>query len=142
MHVTGSATTTLNCTVEHAWEVLVDHVGMSSWGPGIKVELTKPGTDDPNGVGAMRRITTPASFVPAIVEEITAFEPETFLGYRAVSGVPLRGYRGEVELTDQGDKTWVRYSVHADSRLPLVEKLAVKALATGLLAAYARAARR
>lgn len=141
MHITGTATATLNCSIDHAWEVLADHVGMSSWGPGIKVELTKAGTEHPNGVGAVRRITAPGP-VPAIVEEITAFEPETFLAYRALSGVPLKDYRGEVELADRDGKTWVTYSVHADSRVPYLEKAAVKGIATGLLGAFKRAAQR
>lgn len=141
MHVSGTATATLDRPIAHAWEVLADHVGMSSWGPGLKVTMDKVGSDDPNGVGAVRRISTPGP-MPPIVEEVTAFEPERYLAYRALSGVPLRDYRGEVELADHEGKTFISYTVHADSRIPLVDKAAVKAMATGLLAAYVRAARR
>jgi len=141
MHVSGTATATLDRPIAHAWEVLADHAGMSSWGPGLKVTMDKVGSEDPNGVGAVRRISTPGP-MPPIVEEVTAFEPERYLAYRALSGVPLRDYRGEVELADHEGKTFIRYTVHADSRIPLVDKAAVKALATGLLAAYVRAAGR
>ncbi|MGN6161943.1 MAG: SRPBCC family protein [Marmoricola sp.] len=141
MHVTGTATATLDRSIAHAWAVLADHVGMSSWGPGLKVTMDKVGSTDPNGVGAVRRISAPGP-MPAIVEEITAFEPQRFLGYRALSGVPLRDYRGEVELAEHEGKTWISYTVHADSRIPLVDRLAVKALATGLLAGYVRAAKK
>jgi len=141
MHVSGTATATLDQPIAHAWRVLSDHEGMSAWGPGIKVTMDKVGADDPNGVGAVRRIAAPGP-APAIVEEITAFDPEHYLAYRALSGVPLRGYRAEVELTDLQGKTGITYTVHADSRIPLLEKAAVKALATGLLAAYVRAAKR
>lgn len=141
MHISSTATATLDCSIDHAWEVLADHEGMTSWGPGIKVTLTKQGAPNRNGVGAVRSIVAPGP-APTIVEEITAFEPGRFLGYRALSGVPLKGYRGEVELTDQGGKTFVRYTVHADSRVPLVEKALVKGIATGLLAAYSRAAKK
>lgn len=141
MHVSGTATATLDRPITHAWTVLADHVGMASWGPGLKVTLDKVGSDDPNGVGAVRRISTPLP-MPPIVEEVTAFDPDRYLAYRAVSGVPLRGYRAEVELADHDGKTFITYTVHADSRLPLLERAAVKALATGLLAAYARAAKR
>ena len=141
MHVSGTATATVNLPVDQAWEILADHEGMSSWGPGLKVTLTTEGDPDRNGVGAVRRIVAPGP-APAIVEEITAFEPGRYLAYRALSGVPLRDYRGEVELADHEGKTFVSYTVHADSRIPLVEKGAVKALATGLLAAYTRACKK
>ena len=139
MHVSGTATATIDRPIAEAWAVLSDHVGMCNWGPGLKVELTKTGEPDPNGVGAVRRISTPGP-MPAIVEEITAFEPESFLGYRALSGVPLRDYRGEVELADHEGKTFVSYTIHADSRIPLVDQAAVKVLAKTLLGAYVRAA--
>jgi uncharacterized protein YndB with AHSA1/START domain len=139
MHVSGKATATLDRPIAKAWAVLSDHVGMSSWGPGLEVELTKTGEPDPNGVGAVRRISTPGP-MPAIVEEITAFEPDSFLGYRALSGVPLRDYRGEVKLADHDGKTFVSYTIHADSRIPLVDQAAVKLLAKTLLGAYVRAA--
>ena len=141
MQVSGTATATLDRPIAHAWEVLADHVGMTSWGPGLKVALTKEGSEDPNGVGAVRRISTPLP-LPAIVEEVTAFDPERYLAYRALSGVPLRGYRGEVELTDRDGQTWISYTVHADSRIPVVDGVAVRVLANGLLAAYVRAAKR
>jgi hypothetical protein len=141
VHVSGTATATLDRPIAEAWEVLADHEGMSNWGPGIKVTMDKMGSPDPNGVGAVRRIAAPGP-MPAIVEEITAFDPERFLAYRALSGVPLRGYRAEVELTDLQGKTGIKYTVHADSRIPVVDKAAVKGLATGLLAAYVRAAKK
>lgn len=140
MHVSGNATATLDRSVDDAWAVLADHVGMSSWGPGLKVSLTKTGETDPNGVGAVRRISTPLP-MPPIVEEVTAFEAPRFLAYRAISGVPLRDYRGEVELTERDGKTSISYTVHADSRIPLVDQAAVKLLAKTLLGAYVRAAK-
>lgn len=141
MQVSGTATATLDRPIAHAWKVLADHVGMSSWGPGLTVTLTKAGAEDPNGVGAVRRIATPLP-APAIVEEVTAFDPERYLAYRALSGVPLRGYRGEVELTARDGQTSISYTVHADSRIPVVDRAAVKVIASGLLAAYVRAAKR
>ena len=141
MHVSGTATATLDRPIAQAWEVLSDHVGMSSWGPGLKVTMDKVGAEDPNGVGAVRRISAPGP-MPAIVEEITAFDPERYLAYRALSGVPLRGYRAEVELAEFEGKTGIKYTVHADSRIPVLDRIAVRALASGLLAAYVRAAKR
>ena len=139
MHISSTATATIKRPLAEAWAVLADHEGMSAWGPGIKVTLSTEGSPDRNGVGAVRRISTPGP-TPTIVEEITAFEPTRYLAYRALSGVPLRDYRGEVELTDQDGQTFVQYTVHADSRLPLVEKAMVKGIAKGLLSSFVKAA--
>lgn len=136
----ATATTVVPVPIETAWEVLTDHEGMSSWGPGLTVSLARQGAPDRNGLGARRRIATrlPA---PAIVEEVIAYEPGRRLSYRAVSGVPLRNYVGDVVLTPEGSGTKIDYSVSADARVPLVERAAVNLIARGLLVAFARAAR-
>lgn len=136
----ATATTVVPVPIETAWEVLADHEGMSGWGPGLIVELTRQGAPERNGLGARRRIATrlPA---PAIVEEIVGYEPGRRLSYRAVSGVPLRNYVGDVVLTPEGSGTKIDYSVSVDPRIPLVDRAAANLIARGLLVAYARAAR-
>jgi hypothetical protein len=100
--------------------------------------LDREGTLQRGGVGAVRRISSrlPA---PAIVEEITAFEPKRRLAYKALAGVPLKNYSGDVRLTASGTGTVVSYTITADQRIPLVESLLVKAIAAGLLGGLARA---
>jgi hypothetical protein len=98
----------------------------------MKVTLTKEGTTDRNGVGAVRRIEAPGP-APAIVEEITRFEPGAALGYKALSGVPFKGYRGEVLLRREGAGTNVEWSISIDQRVPFVEQAATKSVATVLL---------
>lgn len=137
--VTASAT--VQRPVDHVWEVLTDHEGMSSWGPGLKVTLETPGTIERNGLGAVRRIAAPRP-APAIVEEVVAFEPGSRFGYRAKSGVPFKNYGGEVVLTPAGTGTRIDYSVTLDPRLPLVEKGAAALVARGLLTALVRASKR
>ena len=112
---------------------------MSAWAPGLQVSL-KPGSPDPNGVGAVRTINAPGP-MPAIVEEITAFEPEARLGYRAIAGVPLKNYGGDVELRAVSGGTEITYSVFADERVPVLEQLAAKAISKTLLTALARRAK-
>lgn len=137
--VTASAT--VPRSVDHVWSVLSDHEGMSSWGPGISVTLEREGTGDRNGLGAVRRISAPGP-MPAIVEEVVAFEPGSKLGYQALAGVPFKNYGGEVVLSPAGEGTRIDYSLTIDPRVPVVEKAAATAVAHGLLGALVRASKR
>jgi len=133
----ATCTATVPAAATRVWEVLSDHEGMAHWGPGLSVSLRTEGADDRNGVGAVRVIDARGP-APSIVEEVTAFEPGHRLGYKALSGVPLRNYRGEVVLREVGAGTEIAYTVSADQRVPFVEKLVVKAIARALLAALVR----
>ncbi|WP_322937441.1 SRPBCC family protein [Nocardioides bizhenqiangii] len=133
--------TTVSDPIDAVWKVLADHEGLSDWGPGISASLTTPGRAEPNGVGAVRRISTPLP-APAIVEEVTTFEPGRRLSYKALSGVPLRNYRCDVVLEEAGGGTAISYTVLADQRVPLVEKALTKVIAAGLLNGLVRAVRK
>ena len=136
----ATATTTVKAPVSHVWEVLADHEGMSDWAPGLKSTLTKEGAGERNGIGAVRKLTVglPA---PAIVEEVVAFEPGKRLGYRALGGVPLKNYHGDVVLREVPDGTEISYSVIVDKRLPFGEQAVAKVIAKTLLTALARRAK-
>ncbi|MFP5021173.1 SRPBCC family protein [Pseudonocardia phyllosphaerae] len=118
------------------WAALADHEGMATWLPGLKVQVTKPGNPEPNGVGAIRKagIGSPGP----IVEEITAFEPGHRLAYRALAGVPLRNYRGEVTLRPSGSGTEISYAIETDQRLPIGEPQLIKGMASVLLGGLVR----
>ncbi|MEZ0578060.1 SRPBCC family protein [Nocardioides sp. MH1] len=137
----ATSTAVVPSSPDQVWAVLADHEGMSSWGPGMKAEVTTPGTAERNGVGAVRRISAPGP-APAIVEEITRFEPGHALGYKALGGVPFKNYRGEVLLTPEGDGTRIDWTLSADQRVPYAEKAALKGVASGLLAAFVRAVKK
>jgi uncharacterized protein YndB with AHSA1/START domain len=137
----STVTARVSAPVPTVWAVLSDHEGMASWGPGIRVRLDREGARERNGVGAVRRISTPAP-LPAIVEEITAFEPGERLGYRAVSGVPLKEYAGEVRLAPHGSGTEITYSVSAFGKVPVLDRVATQVIATALLNALVRAVRK
>ena len=118
MHVTSQ--TTVAAPIETVWDKLSDHVGMSQWGPGISVTMDKLGTDDPNGVGAVRRIASPGPS-PDIVEEVVTFQAPHVLGYKALSGTPFPGYTGEVRLTPAGSGTHINYTISSTASFPLVK---------------------
>lgn len=139
--VQSTATARVSASPAAVWTVLSDHEGMSKWGPGIRVRLEQEGADTPNGVGAVRRISAPGP-MPAIVEEITAFEPDRVLGYKALAGVPLKEYSGEVRLAPHGDGTEISYSISAHGKLPALDRIATQAIASALLAALVRAVKK
>lgn len=132
------ATAVVPAPVDEVWAALADHEAMATWGPGMSVSVTTEGTGDRNGVGAVRRIKAPGP-APAIVEEIIRFEPGRTLGYKALGGVPFKNYRGEVSLTAEGTGTRIAWAISVDQRLPLVEKVAIKTVATVLLRLLVRA---
>lgn len=132
MHATSTAT--VNVPIEQAWAVLADHAGMSKWGP-IKATVEKPGAPERDGVGAVRRIVAPGP-APAIVEEITAFDAPTRLGYKALSGVPFKNYSGEVVLSPAGEGTRIEWTLTADQRVPVLGRAPLKVVSAVLLKAY------
>lgn len=133
----ATATATVPAPLARVWAVLADHEGMSKWAPGLKATLVRPGDTERNGVGAQRRIKA-LPLLPGFVEEVTVFEPERRLSYRAVAGIPLRNYVGDVELRPAGAGTEISYTVSADNRVPG----AAAVLANGLLFALKRAVKR
>jgi len=137
-----TATTEVAASTDRVWQTLADHEGMSTWGPGVKVTLERPGAEERNGLGAVRRVSLPGP-MPAVVEEVTGFEPGRRLAYKALSGLPLRGYHAEVTLDPvAGGRTRVTYRVYADRRLPLADGLMLTAMAHALLRLLTRAATR
>jgi hypothetical protein len=68
---------------------------MSTWARGVSVTLERDGAFDRNGVGAVRRVALGRRVVR---EEVIGFEPPERLAYRALSGMPLPDYRGEITV--------------------------------------------
>jgi uncharacterized protein YndB with AHSA1/START domain len=104
----GQAVRQVDTPASTVWRVVADHVGMAAWGPGVSVAMERDGEPTANGVGAIRAIRGPAV---RIREEITGFEPNRRLAYRALSGVPLPGYAGTVELAEHAGRTTIRWSL-------------------------------
>jgi hypothetical protein len=138
MHVTSQAT--VAAPIETVWDKLSNHIGMSSWGPGISVTMDKAGSPDPNGVGAIRRIASPGPG-PDIVEEVVTFEAPNLFGYKALSGTPFPGYAGEVRLTPAGSGTHINYTVSSTASFPLV-KAPLAVICQVLLRLLARASKK
>ncbi len=100
------------------WDFLVDHQwqSKSSIMPG-EVTIDKPGDGHPQGLGAVRRITIGNI---DLTEDVVGFEPPRYIGYQVHeggSGMPVRGYRGEMFLEAQVDGLVFRYRGTFETRL-------------------------
>jgi uncharacterized protein YndB with AHSA1/START domain len=121
---------------ETVFEVLTDHRGYPKITALRKSVLEREGEPAPNGVGAIRVLS---SVGPPLREQVIVYEPSTRFSYKLISGAPVRDHVGTVELTPRGTGTRMVYAVHTTPTLPLAGvavvgamKLAIKSLIRGV----------
>jgi uncharacterized protein YndB with AHSA1/START domain len=121
---------------ETVFAVLTDHRRYSELTPLRKSELEREGETDPNGVGAIRKLTVVG---PPMREEVIAFEAPQRFSYTVLSGLPVRDHVGTVELSDEDGRTKMVYAVRTQPTLPVVGfavvaavKQAIKGLIDGI----------
>lgn len=131
---------------ETVFEVLTDHRRYAEITPLRKSVLEREGDPAPNGVGAIRVLS---SVGPPLREEVIVYEPATRFSYTLLSGVPVRDHVGTVDLTPQGAGTRMVYAVRTTPTLPFagaavvgVVKLGIKSLLKGIAAESERRAAR
>jgi len=88
------------------YALLADSSTWPQWSPIDSVSLERDGTPPPEGVGAIRvnrrgRITGR--------DEITELVPGRRLGYRSLSGLPVVGYRAQVDVEPDGTGSTIRW---------------------------------
>lgn len=84
---------------EAVWALLADATTWPSWSSFDDAEIERPGDDEPQGIGTLRRFRRGRVKTR---ERIVAFEPPVHVAYTLLSGLPLRDYRGDVTLTPTG----------------------------------------
>jgi uncharacterized protein YndB with AHSA1/START domain len=121
---------------EVVFDVLVDHRRYADITPMRKSVLEREGDPAPNGVGAIRVLS---SVGPPLREEVLAYRPSTRFSYKLISGAPVRDHVGTVELTPAGAGTKIVYAVRTTPTLPVVGpavvavvKQAIKQLLSGI----------
>jgi uncharacterized protein YndB with AHSA1/START domain len=122
---------------ETVFAVLTEHHLYAEITPMRKSVLEREGEPPPNGVGAIRVLS---SLGPPLREEVIAYRPPSRFSYKLLDGAPLRDHVGTVELTPEGGGTRVVYAVRTTPTLPLVGsavvavvKQAIKALLNGIV---------
>lgn len=114
---------------ETIWALLADHEGMKRWAPVREVVRRRPGSPDPNGVGAIRTVR---AFGIVVDERITDFDPGTRLGYTLVGGAPLRDHSAQVTLSPDAGGTRVVWDVRFRALVPGTGWLLETAIRRGL----------
>ncbi|HEV2783131.1 MAG TPA: SRPBCC family protein [Actinophytocola sp.] len=98
------------------YALLRDGSTWPQWGAIDSFELEKEGEGEPEGVGAVRifrngRVTGR--------DEILGFEQDRSFRYAHVKGLPVKDYRGEVDLRPaEGGGTTIHWKVSFSPRLP------------------------
>jgi hypothetical protein len=121
--------------VTDIWSLVGEADRWKEWSFLTRSELERNGDPAPDGVGAVRRFTR---YGIGSREEVTAWEPPGHLGYRILSGFPVREYWADVTLTPEGSGTLITWSASFDPLVPgtgrlmtLVLKQLLSRFATG-----------
>ena len=112
----------VKATPETVFDVLTDHRRYAEITPIRRSELEREGEPAPNGVGAIRVLS---SVGPPLREETIVYEPSRRFSYKLLSGAPLRDHVGTVALEPQGEGTKVTYAVRTHPTVPVVGGVAV-----------------
>jgi uncharacterized protein YndB with AHSA1/START domain len=113
---------TLRAPADRVFDVLADHAGYARF-PGVRwAKVTRPGTKEPNGVGAIREIAIGAAWFE---EEITVFERPTRLEYHILrSRPPIAHELGRLTFTPVAEGVEVAWISTFRITLPLIGGLA------------------
>jgi hypothetical protein len=105
-----------SASVDQLWPLVGQAARWKEWSWMTRTFLVRPGAPDPDGVGALRSFGLGP--VGGSREEVVAWDPPHHLGYVAVSGLPVRYYRADVELRGDGDGTVVTWRGTFDEKIP------------------------
>jgi uncharacterized protein YndB with AHSA1/START domain len=97
------------------FEVLADAPRWKDWARFSRSEYEREGDPPPHGVGAVRRF---GSRVAASREEVVAYEPPHHFAYVLLSGLPVRNYRADVNLTPDGAGTRITWTSTFEPKIP------------------------
>jgi Polyketide cyclase / dehydrase and lipid transport len=113
-------TVTTPAEADTVYALLRDGATWPTWSPIGSFELDRPAADEPEGVGAVRIFRTPRPVGETVsVEQIVELIPDRRFSYVLISGLPLRGYRADVDLTPMdGGGTSIRWHSTFSARLP------------------------
>ncbi|HLN06965.1 MAG TPA: SRPBCC family protein [Acidimicrobiales bacterium] len=120
--------------VERVWPLVGVAERWKDWAWMTRTFLLRPGTDEPEGVGALRRFAV-GPF--GSVEEVVAWEPPHHLRYVARRGLPVRAYRADVHLEEDAGGTVVRWRGSLDPLVPGTGPV-VLAYVRGLVGGFTR----
>lgn len=108
------------------WALLADATTWPTWSSFEDAVIEQPDAEGGQGVGSRRRFRFGRT---RSLEEIVAFEPPRHVAYVLLSGLPVRDYRGDVELTaTSAGGTDIHWHSEFRTRIPGTGGLIVKRL--------------
>ncbi|HEX5118938.1 MAG TPA: SRPBCC family protein [Pseudonocardiaceae bacterium] len=90
----------------HLYELLRDGASWPVWSPINSFELRRPAEDEPEGLGAIRVFRTGRH---TSVERVAELVPDKRFSYELVRGLPLRGYRADIDVETDGDTAVIHW---------------------------------
>lgn len=113
------ATGTSIAPPEAVFALLVDISTWSVWGPWVATGLESTDPAGGGGVGAVRRLESRTAGRTIVSrEEVLEVVPGRRVAYGLLSGLPLRGYRGVVEVEPDGTGSRITWSSSFTARTP------------------------
>lgn len=102
------------------WADLVDGPTWPTWSPLGSYELVTPGATGPDApLGEVRIFRTKQAIGESVArEEVVEVVPERRLSYALLDGLPLDGYRADIDLTPVAGGTEVRWRSTFTGRRP------------------------
>ncbi len=99
---------------EAVWRLLADSTIWPTWTPIDRIDVLEPG--DAQGVGEMRMVHNGRFHIR---EQIVEKRPGERLTYTVEHGLPLRGYRAEIDVAAEGEgRTRIRWHTTFDAKIP------------------------
>ena len=130
-------------SIETVFDAMTEHCAIADYMWWCRRStLEREGAPAPNGVGAVRRLT---SLGTTFVEEIIEYERPARYAYKMLSGAPTRDHIGTIELREGGTGTEVSWHLRSTLKIPHVDWLMVPVFKTfidGLLKGGITAAER
>ena len=97
-------------TARELFALVADGATWPTWSPISSFALERPGDTEREGIGAVRVFRTDQTTGRVTSRErIVELVPDRRLSYELLSGLPLRGYHADIDLTPDGTGTTIRW---------------------------------
>jgi hypothetical protein len=113
------------------YSLLRDGATWPTWSPIDSFDLERPGRDEPEGVGAVRVFRSGKVTGRDTISELV---PDRRFAYTHASSLPVKNYRGEIDLEPVAGGTAIRWVSAFDPKIPGTGRLMRRAL-DGFIAA-------
>lgn len=120
-----------SCSVEQLYDYLTVHENLSIIFVPAKVTRIKEGSDMPNGLGSVRKLSLP--LVPSFEETVTLNQPNERVEYRISGGfTPLKNHIGVMRFSSTPQGSRLHYTINFDGKLPLIAPVVGFGLTQGI----------